>query len=55
VSSVKERGVTFSGSRKEDLVRLGINAEELNIEINPDGLSENSSRNVQNDKRKCLE
>lgn len=40
---LRERGVTFSGSRKEDLVRLCINAEELNIEIDPDGLSENSA------------
>jgi len=40
---LRERGVTFSGSRKEDLVRLCINAEELDIEIDPDGLSENSA------------
>ena len=40
---LRERGVTFSASRKEDLVRLCINAEEINIEIDPDGLSENSA------------
>jgi len=40
---LRERGVTFSGSRKDDLFRLCINAELLNIEIDPDGFSENSA------------
>ena len=38
---LKERGVTYSGLRKASLEQLCIQAKELGIEIDPDGLVEN--------------
>ncbi|KAH3833082.1 hypothetical protein DPMN_106383 [Dreissena polymorpha] len=41
---LKDRGISLSGNRKAELVQLCVTAKELQIAVDPDGLSENKAQ-----------
>ena len=45
---LKERGVITSNMRKQQLIKLCETASSLNIEVDPDGIHEDKSKNIRN-------